>query len=458
MKEEENKINNDTINTVVKSLTFLSNESKSKRTEMDQIRSAIKKGKIEYNKEIKKYSLLMENIINLENEIENIERIICKKKHRQKLLYSAINSSFYLNLKDTKNQIHQSVFENFLLFCGFTQYKNELDIFNTTLKDENELKSLLDQGEKFQNNIFTSEQSLYSNINQKIAETKQNQQIPYPFSDIYDIITNIYEIISFKKETQKLLTEIEFLTLQKNNIFIGLKTLENQIVKNDLIYKDLQTYLKGINAMLEKYNIIKQKNDVGNYLLFANSLKEFSNITWSKASTLNDLALSSMTVQSEFSEDKSDISSLNTISYIKKVTSLKTQKNTKHCRNQTMTSAKQMTTEIEDKNNSCVVHKENNSFKENELKQSKSQTIIEQIRTYKNNRSSLEDLMQSSNFEVDSVCEEVSPIQRDKMRIGKLVIKTQKRSQKCIQKRNNELEIIQFERHNPSCGCCMSCT
>ena len=52
MKEEENKINNDTINTVVKSLTFLSNESKSKRTEMDQIRSAIKKGKIEYNKEI----------------------------------------------------------------------------------------------------------------------------------------------------------------------------------------------------------------------------------------------------------------------------------------------------------------------------------------------------------------------------------------------------------------------
>ena len=99
-----------------------------------------------------------------------------------------------------------------------------------------------------------------------------------------------------------------------------------------------------------------------------------------------------------------------------------------------------------------------NSFKENELKQSKSLTIIEQIRTYKNNRSSLEDLMQSSNFEVDSVCEEVSPIQRDKMRIGKLVIKTQKRSQKCIQKRNNELEIIQFERHNPSCGCCMSCT
>ena len=66
--------------------------------------------------------------------------------------------------------------------------------------------------------------------------------------------------------------------------------------------------------------------------------------------------------------------------------------------------------------------------------------------------------MQSSNFEVDSVCEEVSPIQRSKMRIGKLVIKTQKRSQKCIQKRNNELEIIQFERHNPSCGCCMSCT
>ena len=52
MKEEENKINNDTINTVVKSLTFLSNESKSKRTEMDQIRSAIKKGKIEVFKDI----------------------------------------------------------------------------------------------------------------------------------------------------------------------------------------------------------------------------------------------------------------------------------------------------------------------------------------------------------------------------------------------------------------------
>ena len=455
MKEEENKVNNETINSIVKSLTILSNESKAKRAEMDQIRSAIKKGKIEYNKEIKNYSLLMKKINKLENEIEKIERKICKKKHRQKILYSAINSSFYVNLKDTKNQIHQSIFENFLLFCGFTNYKNELDIFNTTLKDENELKSLIDQGEKFQNNIFKSAQSLYANINQKISETKQNQQIPYPFSDIYDIISNIYDIISFKKETQKLLDEIEILTLEKNNIFIGLKTLENQIVKNDQIYKDLQTYLKGINAMLEKYNTIKQNNDVGNYLLFANSLKEFSNVTWSKASTLNDLALSSMTVQSEFSEEKSDISSLNTISYIKKVSSLK--KETKHCRNQTIASAKQMTTENEEKNNSCIVHKENDSFKENELKQSKSQTIIEQIRTYKNNRSSLGDLMQSSNFEVDSVCEEVSPIQRNKMRIGKLVIKTQKRSQRCNPK-HNELEIIQFERHNPSCGCCMSCT
>ena len=51
---------------------------------MDQIRSAIKKGKIEYNKEIKKYSLLMENIINLENEIENIERIIWQNYYQMK--------------------------------------------------------------------------------------------------------------------------------------------------------------------------------------------------------------------------------------------------------------------------------------------------------------------------------------------------------------------------------------
>ena len=78
-KDEENeKVNSDSlINSILKSLAFLTNESKTKRAEMDKIRCKIRQGKITYNQEIKKYTSLTHEIIQAENNIENIDRKMC---------------------------------------------------------------------------------------------------------------------------------------------------------------------------------------------------------------------------------------------------------------------------------------------------------------------------------------------------------------------------------------------
>ena len=189
-KDEENeKVNSDSlINSILKSLAFLTNESKTKRAEMDKIRCKIRQGKITYNQEIKKYTSLTHEIIQAENNIENIERKICKKKLLQKLFFYSFNEKFFSNLLDLKKEKLSAIYENFLYFCGFSKIETESNIFQTVLKDETELKSILEYSLIYQQNLCKENNSLFKTLQTKITETRKNQNIPYPFSDIYDSI------------------------------------------------------------------------------------------------------------------------------------------------------------------------------------------------------------------------------------------------------------------------------
>ena len=57
----------------------------------------------------------------------------------------------------------------------------------------------------------------------------------------------------------------------------------------------------------------------------------------------------------------------------------------------------------------------------------------------------------------ESVCDEMSPVQKNKMKIAKMVMKGPQRGYPGMIHRETQMQTFQFER-NPSCGCCMSCT
>lgn len=486
-KDEENeKVNSDSlINSILKSLAFLTNESKTKRAEMDKIRCKIRQGKITYNQEIKKYTSLTHEIIQAENNIENIERKICKKKQLQKLFFYSFNEKFFLYLLDLKKEKLSAIYENFLYFCGFSKIETESNIFQTVLKDETELKSILEYSLIYQENLCKENNSLFKILQTKITETRKNQNIPYPFSDIYDSILLNYDIISLNEEKQKLIVQCEQFQDKKNLIFIGLKSLESQILQNDVQYKEIQTYIKGINSILEKYNNMKGKNDIENYILFQNKIKEFTNVNWNHSFT-TDYALTSMTVPSEFSEDKSEISSthkdvIKAITNIKKsspkhtstIQPVKNKKdnNYKHTRNISASIITQSHS-VNIKPCSPSISRENKKRRASPFHQSKSQIIFQpfeekisgscqSIQEFSNRKvqhhSSYDELIPFSQDMNESVCEEMSPVQKNKMKIAKMVMKGPQRGYPGMIHRETQMQTFQFER-NPSCGCCMSCT
>ena len=96
---------------------------------------------------------------------------------------------------------------------------------------------------------------------------------------------------------------------EKNKIFLTLKKIEGIIVNNEKLYQEMKNYIKGINSILDNYQTIKKKNDISNYLKFAKSVSDFNKVNFSEQNTNfsnTDININSMTLQSEFSEDKNE--------------------------------------------------------------------------------------------------------------------------------------------------------
>ena len=490
MKKEENSRNVNSsvgiISSIRKSLEYLINESKLKRSEMSKIKNNIRTGKQKYNTEIKKYSTLTEQIIKKEEDIECIYRKICKKKQKQLLFLSSINKTFYHHLVDTTQQIHISIIDSLLLFTGFPNKENEHNIFNTVLKDESELRSLIEYSEQYQFNLLKSNQKKFKYINLQMIDTKQTTTIPYPLSEIYDNLLLIYDIISLTNEKHDLVSQCDALYKQKNLIFIGLKSLESDIVHNDNSYKELHTYVKGIEGMLEQYKEIKDKNDIDSYTKFSNNLQSLKNINWNNLAMNNELSLNTMTMKSEYSESEHNSiveRKSNKIRNIKKSSSKKSPFSKSPINNrshyQTYSSVSQTSSMLKTKNSSTIsINKQKKrslgSLKcimsiGNKIKQSKTEkfsradtmnTPTKERDTLKMIQTSFGELIPTNFTEIDSVCDEMSQVKKDKMKIGKLIIKGQGGmvNNFTYENKGKELETFKFAKHNNACGCCVSCT
>lgn len=101
------------------------------------------------------------------------------------------------------------------------------------------------------------------------------------------------------------------LNCKKNKIFLGLKFLESEILKNDSNYRSLNKYIKSINSVFEKYKEIKDLvyNEINaklreDYLFQLKSFKKFNINNMRRFDIMN-----SLTLKSEYSEEFSEMAS-----------------------------------------------------------------------------------------------------------------------------------------------------
>ena len=254
--------NGELIEGMLKTLTELSNDLNNKRSELEKLRTKIKEGKFNYNQEVKIYQKLNQEIIAHENKKGEIENSISKIKKKQLIFYSSLTKEFLLNLIESFKKF-KIIFTHFIWFSGYSQNK-EIDFISIVFRDEHELKYIIEYSLIFQSQLFKNNKEKFEN--KKIEE--------------------------------------------KNKIFIVLKKIEGTIVSNDKLFQEMKNYVKNINSIFDNYQSIKKKNDVSNYLQFAKKVKEFNPSTFNKinnGSNSNiDININSMTVQSEYSEDKND--------------------------------------------------------------------------------------------------------------------------------------------------------
>ena len=299
--------NNELIESMLKSLTALNNEVNLKRIELEKLKNKIKEGKFNYNQEIKIYQKLNQEIIFNEQKKGNIENNISKIKKKQLILYSTFSKEFLQNLIDSFKKF-KSIFIHFINFSGYSPEK-EINFISIILRDEHELKYIIEHSHNYQNNLFEKSKELFYKIKNKINIFKEQNSIPYPFESIFENMENIYKIIDLNNDKNEINNDINKKIEEKNKIFLTLKKIEGIIVNNEKLYQEMKNYIKGINSILDNYQTIRKKNDISNYLKFAKSVTEFNKVNFSEQNTNfsnSDININSMTLQSEFSEDKND--------------------------------------------------------------------------------------------------------------------------------------------------------
>ena len=513
--------NNELIESMLKTLTALTNEVNLKRIELEKLKNKIKEGKFNYNQEVKIYQKLNHEIINNEQKKGNIENIISKIKKKQLILYTSFSKEFLQNLIDSFKKF-KTLFIHFINFSGYSPEK-EIDFISIILRDEHELKYIIEHSLIYQNNLFQNCKELFYKIKNKIMLFKEKNSIPYPLESIYENMENVYKIIDLNNDRNEINDNINQKIEEKNKIFITLKKIEGTIVNNEKLYQEMKNYIKSINSILDNYQIIKKKNDISNYLKFAKSVSDFNKVNFSEQNTNfsnTDININSMTLQSEFSEDKNEHNK----QYLKNKNNL-TVKNTTihnfnlnkaialdksinkiifsktHSKTTSRTSSRKKTPNpihklkkkkiSKSKTPNLSYFKENNfknQFKKINKKYSNfpinniiQKTVIKKKIIKEDNSSDNEkterndqiinnlirnDLMINDTdpftIDNDSVCDEVSPFRQDKFKISTLVIKNENQKISPIinrgMKQQNNLNDLRIDRKVYSNECCMSCT
>lgn len=314
MKKENNNKNDESslkYEYIARSISSLSNEVKDKKDEIEIIKNQIKKHKNEYSQGLQQYITLNNNIIATETELEKYYKCKNKIKRQYTLILSSFDKKIVSRIRDYTNIPDDDLCNLLLTFFGFNYsitYPFLLQI-TKTVEDWKELFKI-----SINKNYTIEDISIISDLMKKIKQ-KPN----YPYDILIEIIGQKIKECDINIKINNLLNEIEEIQLNKNKIFLSLKTIEMLILQNHSIYKGMVKYIKGIYNLFEKFNKFKSFNDsnqndddttkIKQNLIedLTASIKTFKKINFKEIYTPFD-NVTSLTIRSEFSDELSSIS------------------------------------------------------------------------------------------------------------------------------------------------------
>ena len=303
------KKNDNTNESILAYIDELTEEVKEKKNELELFKNQIKLLKQEYQKQLSVYFSMNKNVIQIENNIENILKEKTKLYKKNTLIIIDFNIDKIKRINDISNRPNDKNVEDLIL--EFFDYDNssfeELIVFN---KNENEWKLFL-------NYTLNKKYSQEKIKKLKLIVDKITKDINYPYQLIIDFIKGIIRLNEIEKELISLNEKLINENKSKNEIFLQLKAIETDIIRNDYLYKKMIKYIKSIYSILETYSKIKSRNDKissEEYRVLNKNIKDFQKIDFKNLIIPTD-NLSSLSVRTNISDTESlhSLSTLNNL-------------------------------------------------------------------------------------------------------------------------------------------------
>lgn len=263
MKNENNNCySQEILNIKILKLTEIAKKIKE---DLNKISKDIKSFKLKYNTGVLEYKIINNKVLSEEEGIEEKKNLISKIKKRNIIILQSINGKEFNFLQEmTKEKSQLECFKYLFEFCGFNVNDNFKDILKI-IKFSTEFVDFLKYAQKRNENIFNNKNTIteLELIKKKIKKfLSKEKSFQNPFDIIFEYIQNIYKLIKIK-EDKKNLEEIMNKDLEnKNNQFLKLKLLENDLVMSQKKSANNHKFLKLINIILNEYqNILKENNN-----------------------------------------------------------------------------------------------------------------------------------------------------------------------------------------------------
>ena len=261
MKKENNSTySQEILNIKILKITEL---AKKVKEDLNKISKDIKSFKLKYNTGVLEYKIINNKILSEEEGIEEKKNLIAKIKKRNIIILQSINGKEFNFLQEmTKEKSQLECFKYLFEFCGFSVNDNFKDILDI-IKLSTEFVDFLKYSQKRNENIFNNKNTIneLQLIKKRVENFLSNENsFQNPFDIIFEYIQNIYKEIKIN-EDKKNLEEIMNKDLEnKNNQFLKLKILENDLVMSQKKSANNHKFLKLINIILNEYHKILNDN------------------------------------------------------------------------------------------------------------------------------------------------------------------------------------------------------
>jgi hypothetical protein len=291
-------------------------DDKNKKKELEDLKKERKKLKLDYSSLLKQYQNNNREIIEIEKSIELPNNKAAKIKMQQLLLYHQINDSFYSNLLDisANPKFLQKEFNHLLTLLFINPSHSPSSVF-TFFRDNNGVKTILEDTEITYKRLFTSEKEKFNELKDIIHDTENLQRV-FPLETIIEILKNNFALIEMKNIIECKFEALNDKIRQNNNVFIEIKCTENSLKQKEAIFKILSKKIKNISDIIDNLNQLQKQcqNEKDSKTIISNDLLIKIKETFSQIkdfeiypNNTNFDALSSLTIQSDYTQSQSDM-------------------------------------------------------------------------------------------------------------------------------------------------------